>query len=70
MWIDSTGTRIDGNFFGNNNPYGAIDFNSVNAGNCITRNSAPGGGYDSYSGNNDYAPIQTPNTATSPWANF
>ncbi|MGP8199327.1 MAG: right-handed parallel beta-helix repeat-containing protein [Limisphaerales bacterium] len=61
--------RIDGNNVGNNTSFG---INSVqqNVHNCITRNFSPGPGYGSYNGNNDYAPIGTPNTATSPWANF
>jgi hypothetical protein len=67
--------RIDSNNAGNN-AYGVVLIrgpgilpSSVNVGNSITRNFAPGG-YGNTAGNNDYAPIQTPNTSTNPWANF
>jgi len=65
--------RIDNNIIGNNATFGINDVSGANAGNSITRNSAPGnpdGGYFGTSGNSDYAPVQTPSTATSPWANF
>lgn len=72
--ITSSGTqeRIDGNMVGHNGSYGILVY-SVNAGNSIIRNSAPGNGgvnYFNTSGNNDYGPIGVPGTATSPWANF
>lgn len=63
--------RIDNNSVGNN--LCGIAISQSNVGNCITRNSAPGnssGGYSTITGNPDLAPIQTPTTATSPWANF
>ena len=67
--------RIDNNNAGNNT-WGpslllgpGILPNAVNVTNIITRNFAPGG-YGNTAGNNDYAPIQTPNTSTNPWANF
>jgi Right handed beta helix region len=73
--IGGVRNRIDNNNAGNNT-YGpllvfgpGIFPNAVNVNNCITRNFAPGG-YGNTSGNNDYAPIQTPNTSTNPWANF
>jgi hypothetical protein len=61
--------RIDNNSVGNNGSFGILD-ESQNSSNSITRNSSPGVGYGNTSGNNDYAPIGTPNTATSPWENF
>ena len=67
--------RIDNNNAGNNTygiafiPGPGILPASVNVTNCITRNFAPRG-YGNTAGNNDYAPIQTPNTSTNPWANF
>ena len=64
--------RIDNNSVGNNTFFGIYPIN-INVTNSITRNSAPGngsGGYVHTTGNSDYAPIQTPSTATSPWANF
>jgi hypothetical protein len=63
---------IDSNYTGQNGQYG-ISVSAVNQHNYITRNFAPGNGTSGYfntSGNNDYGPIQTPNSATSPWANF
>jgi parallel beta-helix repeat protein len=63
--------RIDGNIVGNN-AYGIFEV-AANSGNSITRNSAPNNSVNDYSpisGNNDFAPVQTPSTATSPWANF
>ena len=61
--------RVDENTVGFNTSFGIYpDF--TDAGNVITRNVSPGAGYGNLGGNNDYAPIQTPNTATSPWANF
>jgi parallel beta-helix repeat protein len=77
--IDSGGVqnRIDGNNVANNSGYG-INPTSINQGNVIIRNSAPGnttGAYFGTTGNNDYAPIQAPGTTTgnwtsNPWANF
>jgi parallel beta-helix repeat protein len=70
--IYGTQDRIDNNIAGNNINFG-IFIELANEGNIITRNSAPGnagGGYEGNSGNNDCAPVQTPSTATSPWANF
>jgi hypothetical protein len=61
--------RIDNNSVGNSIVFG-INPGQMNVTNSITRNSSPGPGYGNTSGNNDYAPIGTPNTATSPWANF
>jgi parallel beta-helix repeat protein len=63
--------RIDNNSVGNNLIGIGVQFSNV--GNSITRNSAPGNGiagYGNTTANNDFAPIQTPSTATSPWANF
>jgi parallel beta-helix repeat protein len=63
---------IDSNYTGQNGQYG-ISVENMNYTNVITRNFAPGnktGGYYNYPGNNDYAPIGTPATATSPWQNF
>jgi parallel beta-helix repeat protein len=70
--VYGTQNRIDSNIVGNNANFG-IFVELDNVGNSITRNSAPGnsgGGYYGNSGNTDYAPVQTPSTATSPWANF
>jgi parallel beta-helix repeat protein len=67
--IEGSQNRIDGNNVGNNTSYGIMADNP-NVTNTITRNASPGLGYGNTSGNNDYAPIQTPNTATSPWADF
>ena len=69
--IAGTQNRIDTNIVGANAVYGILDLTS-SSGNIIIRNSAPGNGSNYYntSGNSDYAPIQTPSTATSPWANF
>ena len=70
--INGTQNRIDNNIVAGNGFYGIV-VASDNVGNSITRNSAPGnsfGDYENTSGNTDYAPIQTPSTATSPWANF
>lgn len=61
--------RVDGNSVGGNSSY-SIEPNFANVTNSITRNFAGQSGYGNYAGNNDYAPIQTPSTATSPWANF
>ena len=70
--IAGTQNRVDDNIVGANAVYGILDYNT-SAGNSIIRNSAPGNGTSNYSntsGNSDYGPIQTPSTATSPWANF
>jgi parallel beta-helix repeat protein len=67
--IQGRQNRIDNNSVGNNTSFGIYPI-LMNVTNTITRNSSPGIGYGNVSGNNDYAPIQTPNTATSPWANF
>jgi parallel beta-helix repeat protein len=71
--IPGSQNRIDNNTVGDNGSYGILEY-SVNVGNSITRNFAPGNGGLNYglttSGNSDYGPIQTPSTATSPWANF
>jgi len=69
--IPLTKDRIDDNTVGDNGSYGILEY-SQNAGNSITRNFAPGNfsNYYNTSGNTDFAPIQTPSTATSPWANF
>jgi parallel beta-helix repeat protein len=69
--IPSTKNRIDNNTVGDNGSYGILEY-SQNAGNIITRNFAPGNfvNYYNTSGNTDFAPVQTPSTATSPWANF
>ena len=69
--IPLTKDRIDNNTVGDNGSYGILEY-SQNAGNIITRNFAPGNfsNYYNTSGNTDFAPIQTPSTATSPWANF
>jgi parallel beta-helix repeat protein len=73
MYAAGNQNRIDGNTAANNSSYG-IGATSINVQNNITRNFAPGnvlGGYYNYTGNNDYAPIQTPtNNPASPWANF
>jgi parallel beta-helix repeat protein len=61
--------RVDNNSVGNNISFGIFP-NSINVTNSITRNSSPGAGYGNTAGNTDYAPIGTPNTATSPWENF
>jgi parallel beta-helix repeat protein len=64
--------RVDDNLAGFNS-FNGIFLVQTNVGNLIIRNSAPGngsGGYYNYAGNNDYAPVQTPASATSPWANF
>jgi len=69
--ISSAKNRIDNNTVGYNGTYGILEISS-NAGNSITRNFAPGNSVNYYntSGNTDFAPVQTPSTATSPWANF
>ena len=69
--ISSAKNRIDNNTVGYNGSYGILEISS-SAGNSITRNFAPGDfvNYFNTSGNTDFAPIQTPSTATSPWANF
>jgi len=67
--IFGTQNRIDYNTAGNNASYG-IQVDTLNVTNSITRNSAIGNGYLGYAGDSAYAPTQTPNTATSPWANF
>jgi hypothetical protein len=67
--INGVQNRIDNNSVGNNTSYGIYP-NSVNVTNNITRNSSPGVGYGNFPGNNDYAPIGTPNTSTNPWQNF
>ncbi len=70
--IFSAKNRIDNNTVGYNGVYGILEIGS-GSGNIITRNVAPGNGTSNYyntSGNTDFAPIQTPSTATSPWANF
>ncbi len=69
--IAGTQNRVDANIVGANAVYGILDLTS-SSGNSIIRNSAPGNGLNYYntSGNSDYGPIQTPSTATSPWANF
>ena len=72
IYISSAKNRIDDNTVGYNGNYGILEISS-GSGNIITRNFAPGNGglnYFSLSGNSDYAPVQTPSTATSPWANF
>jgi parallel beta-helix repeat protein len=71
IYINSAKNRIDNNIVGYNGNYGILEIAS-GSGNIITRNSAPGNGLNYYntSGNSDYGPIQTPSTATSPWANF
>jgi parallel beta-helix repeat protein len=64
--------RVDGNNAANNNSYG-IGVATNNVDNNITRNFAPGnilGGYYNFTGNNDYAPLGSPNTSTNPWQNF
>jgi parallel beta-helix repeat protein len=71
--INGAQNRIDNNITVNNATYGIYDVSGANVGNNITRNSAPGnssGGYFGNSGNTDFGPVQTPSTATSPWANF
>jgi hypothetical protein len=71
--VDGYHNRIDSNTAGGNLYYG-IEEDAPNGGNSITRNFAPFNGLDDYSGNApdnpDFAPVQTPATATSPWANF
>jgi parallel beta-helix repeat protein len=70
--IAGTQNRVDENIVGANGVYGILEYSS-SAGNSIIRNSAPANGTSNYfntSGNTDYGPVQTPSTATSPWANF
>jgi parallel beta-helix repeat protein len=69
--IPLTKDRIDNNTVGDNGSYGILEY-SQNVDNIITRNFAPGNfvNYYQLSGNTDYAPVQIPSTATSPWANF
>ena len=72
IYISSAKNRIDNNTVGYNGSYGILEIIS-SSGNIITRNFAPGNGgvnYFNLAGNSDYAPVQTPSTATSPWANF
>ncbi len=73
IYITGAQNRVDSDVAGQNGSYG-IGVQTINVDNNITRNFVPGnslGGYYNYTGNNDYAPLQTPpSTATSPWANF
>ena len=73
IYIVGGQNRVDNNNVGNNGSYGIDDANP-NVDNSITRNFAPGnniGGYYNFTGNNDYAPLQSPtNAVASPWANF
>jgi parallel beta-helix repeat protein len=71
IYVEGGQNRIDGNHASNNSGYG-INAGSANQ-NIIIRNSAPGnssGAYNDTTNNNDFGPVQTPGTATSPWANF
>jgi len=81
IYVDGGWNRIDNNTAGDsgisivggwnridNNTAGGITSALLNVTNSITRNVSEY--YGNTAGNNDYAPIQTPATATSPWANF
>lgn len=72
IYTSGSQSRIDNNNAGRNGVYG-IGVGAINVENNITRNFAPGnglGGYFNFSGNNDYAPIGTPDTSVNPWQNF
>ncbi len=73
--LGGTGNRIEGNTVRNNIAGNGIYVTLLNVGNSIIRNTAggnggAGGNYLNVAGNNDYGPIGTPATATSPSANF
>jgi hypothetical protein len=64
----SSGSRIENNSVRDNTGWGIL----ANSGDIVVRNSAGGnsaGNYSPSSGAN-FGPVQPPNTATSPWANF
>jgi parallel beta-helix repeat protein len=71
IFITGGQNRIDGNLVTQNGD--GIAPTTANAGNMITRNSAPGNAsanYFNYTGNADYAPTGSVSTATNPWTNF
>ena len=65
------GSRIDGNHTRDNSGYGIKSDGGAGA-DTITRNTSGGNGSAQYSPTTGttFAPVQTPSTATSPWANF
>ena len=65
-----TGSRIDGNHTRDNSGYGVKSDGGAGA-DTITRNNSGGNGTQySPSTGTTFAPVQSPATATSPWANF
>jgi parallel beta-helix repeat protein len=72
IYVVGNQNRVDGNSAANNSSYG-IGVATNNVDNNITRNFAPGnvlGGYYNFTGNNDYAPLGSPNSSANPWQNF
>ncbi len=72
IWLQNSNNRVDGNsVISTNGAYG-IEVNSGYTNNVIIRNVVSGGGALNYfnPGNNDFGPIGSAATATSPWANI